>query len=63
MDEMSIPCKLCGHAFKFHQMSTYEIWFCDFSDDCPCDAYWPSQSSKSTKDIRVPYTGESYKWN
>lgn len=41
MESLDILCKLCGHEFRWHQMSTYGVWFCDYEDSCECTNFYP----------------------
>lgn len=68
MDEMSFPCKNCDHAFKYHQQSTFELWYCDFGDDvdgyCTCNYFERKQAIGTSEDeIEVQYNSDSYRWN
>jgi len=69
MDELTPICRNCGHSFKLHEQSTYEIWFCDFEDSsssnfCICNEFVVKRTIGDDGDeIQVPYDNESYKWN
>jgi hypothetical protein len=64
MDEMNFPCKNCGHAFKWHQQSTFELWYCDYDDNCICNYFARKVASGDDGDeIEVQYDSESYRWN
>ena len=64
MDEMSFPCKNCGHAFKLHQQATFGLWYCDFEDRCECNYFERKQATgKDGDEIEVQYDSESYRWN
>jgi hypothetical protein len=67
MEELT--CKNCGHSFKDHEQSTYDIWYCDaqdgeFGELCNCN-YFESKRAAGTDgdEIEVPYDSESYRWN
>lgn len=64
MSELDFPCQNCGHAFKWHQMSTFELWYCDFEDNCQCN-YFERKRAKGTAEdeIEVQYDSDSYRWN
>jgi len=69
MDEMNFPCKNCGHAFKWHQMATFELWYCDEVDlesgtYCTCNYFERKQASGADGDeIEVQFDNDSYRWN
>ena len=64
MDEMNLICINCGHAFKCHQQSTFELWYCDYEDSCPCNDFKQKRAAGTKDDpIEVQYDSESYRWN
>jgi len=68
MADLGPWCKNCGHSFKIHEQSTYQIWFCDavdeFGEYCNCNLFEPKRAAGTQDDpIEVQYDGESYKWN
>ncbi len=50
MEGMVEICGLCGHGFKFHQMATFGVWYCDFEDSCQCNDFIPKKVFESDDD-------------
>ena len=64
MSELDFPCKNCGHAFSWHEQSTFELWYCDFEGSCQCNYFERKQAAGTDGDeIEVQYDSEAYRWN
>ena len=68
MDEMSFLCNNCGHSFRDHQQSAFDLWYCDFEDEsggyCNCNYFERKRASgRDGDEIEVQYDSDSYRWN
>lgn len=65
MDELSFICRNCNHVLRFHQLTTFGIWYCDAIDEkCSCINFERKHATGTDGDeIEVNYDSESYRWN
>jgi len=64
MDELEFLCK-CGHSFRLHQQSTFDLWYCDGDEEtCECNYFERKRASgRDGDEIEVQYDSDSYRWN